>query len=51
MKLLTFASELRKVGISNCSISHAMQMIPNAMQTITNSMQTIPQPSLWIINR
>ena len=44
MKLLTFASELRKVGISNCSISHAMQ-------TITNSMQTIPQPSLWIINR
>ena len=44
MKLLTFANELRKVGISNCSISHAMQMIPN-------SMQTIPQPSLWIINR
>ena len=44
MKLLTFASELRKVGISNCSISHAMQMI-------THAMQTIPQPSLWIINR
>ena len=39
MKLLTFASELRKVGISNCSIPNAMQMIPNAMQTI-------PQPSL-----
>ena len=44
MKFRIFASELRKVGISNCSISHAMQ-------TITNSMQTITQPSLWIINR
>ena len=37
MKFRIFASELRKVGISNCSIS--------------NAMQTIPQPSLWIINR
>ena len=44
MKLLTFASELRKVGISIRSILHSVQTIPN-------SMQSIPQPSLWIINR